>query len=82
MPDTAGGPCISIVVNENGEEEPCGRTLGSCWYGKGKTYCSKHRSAWKQSRCCDVEDEDDEPSYLTENRCLSCSALGTASRPR
>ena len=34
-PETAGGPCIAVVQNEQGEDELCGCTLASCWYGKG-----------------------------------------------
>ena len=60
-----GGPCIAMVVNDDGgEEEECGVCTSSYWYGKGKTFCASHRAAWNKSKA-QVDDAAD-PSYISE----------------
>ena len=59
-----GGPCIALVCDEDGDEGQCGVYTSSCWYGKGKTFCASHRTAWKKSTA-QAEDAE-EPSYISE----------------
>ncbi len=61
-----GGPCIAKVVDDDAEggTRECGRSVSSCWYGKGKLYCASHRTAWNKSKA--QADDAEEPSYLDD----------------
>ena len=59
-----GGPCIAIVVGDDGKDEQCGACVSSFWYGKGKTFCAAHRAAWQKSKA-QAEDAE-ELSYVSE----------------
>ena len=59
-----GGPCIAMVVGDDGDNEQCGVCISSWWYGKGKTFCASHRAAWQKSRA--QEEDAEEPSYVSE----------------
>lgn len=59
-----GGPCIAMVFDDDGDEVQCGVCISSFWYGKGKTFCASHRTAWKKSTA--EAEEAEEPSYVSE----------------
>ena len=64
--EVEGGPCIAKVVDDDAEggTRECGRSVSSCWYGKGKLYCASHRTAWNKSKA--QADDAEEPSYLDD----------------
>ena len=60
----SGGPCQAVVMGDDGDEEQCNVCISSCWYGKGKTFCAAHRTAWKKSTA--QADNAAEPTYIAE----------------
>ena len=51
-------------MGDDGDEEQCNVCISSCWYGKGKTFCAAHRTAWKKSTA--QADNAAEPTYIAE----------------
>ena len=58
-----GGPCLAMVVGDDGEDEQCGVCISSFWYGKGKTFCAAHRAAWQKSKA--QPDDAEDPAYVS-----------------
>ena len=70
MPRKDGGRCIAVVEEDSdGEEQQCGVTTSTSWYGKrGFQFCASHRAAWnhwKADQSAAKEDDGEEPNYLT-----------------
>ena len=49
--EVEGGPCIAKVVDDaEGGTRECGRSVSSCWYGKGKLYCARSPHCMEQEQ--------------------------------
>jgi hypothetical protein len=63
-----GGPCMARLGNGDNAPLCCHEGLSSTWYGKsGHQFCGSHRAAWNRwKKEHGVEQEEEEPRYLTE----------------